>query len=81
MQYFAHERGTFIAYYALFLAGSNFVAPVISGFINDGQGWEWVLVSTNSDTSSSTDSWAALVCHLQRNRIRHLPVLHGGNKV
>ncbi|KAG4283268.1 hypothetical protein FPRO06_09941 [Fusarium proliferatum] len=41
--YFAHERGTFIAYYALFLAGSNFVAPVISGFINDGQGWEWVL--------------------------------------
>ncbi|KAF4434491.1 transporter HOL1 [Fusarium acutatum] len=41
--YFAHERGTYIGYYALFLAGSNFVAPVISGFINDGQGWEWVL--------------------------------------
>ncbi|PNP76188.1 hypothetical protein FNYG_10477 [Fusarium nygamai] len=41
--YFAHERGTYIAYYALFLGGSNFVAPVISGFINDGQGWEWVL--------------------------------------
>ncbi|KAF5556092.1 transporter HOL1 [Fusarium napiforme] len=43
--YFAHERGTYIAYYALFLGGSNFVAPVISGFINDGQGWEWVLSS------------------------------------
>ncbi|KAF5983216.1 transporter HOL1 [Fusarium coicis] len=41
--YFAHERGTYIAYYALFLGGLNFVAPVISGFINDGQGWEWVL--------------------------------------
>uniref|UniRef100_A0A0D2XY38 Major facilitator superfamily (MFS) profile domain-containing protein n=1 Tax=Fusarium oxysporum (strain Fo5176) TaxID=660025 RepID=A0A0D2XY38_FUSOF len=41
--YFAHERGTYIAYYALFLGGANFVAPVISGFINDGQGWEWVL--------------------------------------
>ncbi|KAF5589020.1 major facilitator superfamily transporter [Fusarium subglutinans] len=41
--YFAHERGTYIAYYALFLGGSNCVAPVISGFINDGQGWEWVL--------------------------------------
>lgn len=31
--------------YALFLTGSNFVAPLIAGFINDGQGWKWVLVS------------------------------------
>lgn len=30
--------------YALFLAGSNFFAPLISGFINDGQGWKWVLI-------------------------------------
>lgn len=30
--------------YALFLAGSNFLAPIFSGFINDGQGWQWVLV-------------------------------------
>jgi hypothetical protein len=30
--------------YALFLAGSNFFAPLISGFVNDGQGWRWVLV-------------------------------------
>ncbi|KAJ6437914.1 hypothetical protein O9K51_09336 [Purpureocillium lavendulum] len=41
--YFTHERGKNVALYALFLAGSNFVAPVISGFINDGQGWQWVL--------------------------------------
>ncbi|KIX02991.1 uncharacterized protein Z518_06541 [Rhinocladiella mackenziei CBS 650.93] len=41
--YFTHERGTYVGVYALFLAGSNFFAPVISGFINDGQGWEWVL--------------------------------------
>ena len=43
-QYFTHERGTYIAVYALFLAGSNFLAPILSGFINDGQGWKWVLV-------------------------------------
>ncbi|KAF5548556.1 transporter HOL1 [Fusarium phyllophilum] len=48
--YFAHERGTYVAYYALFLGGSNFVAPVISGFINDGQGWEWVLVNVVNGT-------------------------------
>ncbi|KAH7126064.1 major facilitator superfamily domain-containing protein [Dactylonectria macrodidyma] len=41
--YFTHERGTYVGLYALFLAGSNFLAPVISGFINDGQGWQWVL--------------------------------------
>lgn len=26
------------------LAGSSFLAPVFAGFINDGQGWQWVLV-------------------------------------
>ncbi|KAJ3548378.1 hypothetical protein NM208_g1037 [Fusarium decemcellulare] len=41
--YFTHERGTYVGLYALFLVGSNFLAPVISGFINDGQGWQWVL--------------------------------------
>ena len=41
--YFQHERGTYIALYALLLAGSNFFAPIISGFIADGQGWQWVL--------------------------------------
>ena len=41
--YFQHERGTYIALYALLLAGSNFFAPIISGFIADSQGWQWVL--------------------------------------
>ncbi|KAH9949168.1 major facilitator superfamily domain-containing protein [Amylocystis lapponica] len=41
--FFAHERGTFIGIYTLFLFGSNFFAPLISGFIYDGQGWHWVM--------------------------------------
>lgn len=44
MKYFTHERGTYIAVYGFALAGSNFLAPVLAGFINDGQGWQWVLV-------------------------------------
>lgn len=28
--------------YAFMLAGSNFVAPIMAGFINDGQGWKWL---------------------------------------
>ncbi|KAK4542452.1 hypothetical protein LTR36_006704 [Oleoguttula mirabilis] len=48
--YFQHERGTYIALYALLLAGSNFFAPVIAGFIADGQGWKWVLY------------WCAIFC-------------------
>ncbi|KAL8717889.1 MAG: hypothetical protein Q9225_004914 [Loekoesia sp. 1 TL-2023] len=41
--YFTHERGTYIAVYGFFLAASNFLAPLFAGFINDGQGWKWVL--------------------------------------
>ncbi|KAF2474854.1 MFS general substrate transporter [Lindgomyces ingoldianus] len=48
--YFSHERGRYIGLYALLLAGSNFFAPIISGFINDGQGWQWVLY------------WCAIFC-------------------
>lgn len=40
--YFAHERGTYLALYAFALVGSNYFAPVIAGFINDGQGYKWV---------------------------------------
>jgi MFS family permease len=36
--YYTHERGTYIGLYAFTLAGSNFLAPVLAGFINDGQG-------------------------------------------
>lgn len=48
--YFTHERGQYMAIYALFLAGSNFSAPIIAGFITDGQGWKWVLY------------WCAIFC-------------------
>ena len=44
LQWFTHERGTYISIYALALLGSNFLAPILSGFINDGQSWGWVLV-------------------------------------
>ncbi|KAI1146109.1 major facilitator superfamily domain-containing protein [Nemania diffusa] len=40
--FFAHERGTYLGWYAWTLAGSNFFAPVICGFINDGIGYRWV---------------------------------------
>ncbi|KAI9740486.1 MAG: hypothetical protein M1834_005066 [Cirrosporium novae-zelandiae] len=40
--YFAHERGFYMGLYSLMLVGSNFIAPIITGFINDGQGWHWV---------------------------------------
>ncbi|KAI2610748.1 putative MFS transporter [Hypoxylon fragiforme] len=40
--FFAHERATFMGWYAFTLAGSNFFAPVICGFINDGVGYRWV---------------------------------------
>ncbi|KAF2488544.1 MFS general substrate transporter [Lophium mytilinum] len=69
--YFTHERGTYIGLYALLLAGSNFLAPVFAGFINDGQGWEWVLY------------WCAIFCGIgfvflfflmeETNYIRHTP--------
>ncbi|KAF2737874.1 MFS general substrate transporter [Polyplosphaeria fusca] len=48
--YFTHERGRYLGLYALLLAGSNFFAPVIAGFINDAMGWEWVLY------------WCAIFC-------------------
>ncbi|KAH7928431.1 MFS general substrate transporter [Leucogyrophana mollusca] len=47
--FFAHERGTYIGLYTLFLFGSNYFAPLIAGFIYNGQGWHWVMY------------WAAIV--------------------
>jgi len=32
----------YMGLYAFFLAGSNYFAPVICGFIADNQGWKWV---------------------------------------
>lgn len=43
--HFTHNRGSYMTLYAFFLAGSNYVAPVFAGFIADGQGWRWVLVT------------------------------------
>ncbi|KAI9934478.1 hypothetical protein MW887_000092 [Aspergillus wentii] len=40
--YFTHERGTYMGLYAFCLAGSNYFAPVICGFIAQYQGWQWV---------------------------------------
>ena len=40
--FFSHERGTYMGVYAFVLAGSNFFAPIICGFINEGQGYKWV---------------------------------------
>jgi len=40
--FFAHERGTFMGVYAFVLAGSNFFAPIICGFINEKAGYKWV---------------------------------------
>ncbi|KAM3467934.1 hypothetical protein MY5147_008432 [Beauveria neobassiana] len=39
--YFAHERGTYMGWYAFMLAGSNYLAPVLCGFISDGLGFRW----------------------------------------
>lgn len=50
--FFAHERGTYIGWYMLVLCGSNFVAPLIAGFMNDAYGWHWV------------QHWAALILAL-----------------
>jgi MFS family permease len=41
--FFAHERGSYMAVYALMLFGSNFIAPFLAGFILDGAGWHWVM--------------------------------------
>lgn len=40
--FFAHERATYMGWYAWALAGSNFFAPIICGFINDAMGYKWV---------------------------------------
>jgi MFS family permease len=40
--YFTHERGTYMGIYSFTLAGSNYFAPIICGFIAERQGWQWV---------------------------------------
>lgn len=43
--YFSHQRGTYMAVYAVTLYGAGFLGPILGGFINDRQGWKWVQVS------------------------------------
>lgn len=41
-QYFTHERGTYMSFYALALIGGSSIGPIIAGFISDGIGFQWV---------------------------------------
>ena len=41
--YFTHERGRYMAIYTMSIIGGVYIAPIIFGFVNDGQGWKWVL--------------------------------------
>lgn len=43
-KFFTHERGLYMAVYAVSLAYSNNLAPLLMGFINDGQNLEWTFV-------------------------------------
>ena len=38
--FFAHERGNYMGLYALFLFGSNALAPLIAGFVANSLGWK-----------------------------------------
>ncbi|KAK4501455.1 hypothetical protein PRZ48_007264 [Zasmidium cellare] len=40
--FFQHERGKYMAIYAVALGLGNFLSPVLCGFIADGAGWQWV---------------------------------------
>lgn len=66
-QFFTHERGKFIALYALALGYSNGIAPLIMGFINDGQGYQWVFVSPyfpieKTNKLIGQQYWCAIFC-------------------
>lgn len=41
--FFAHERGTWMSSYVLVLFESNFIAPLIAGWLNDAIGWRWTM--------------------------------------
>lgn len=45
--WFAHERPKYLAWYGFTLSVSGKLAPMLAGFINDGQDWRWVLVRKN----------------------------------
>lgn len=41
--FFEHERGTYIGIYSVALGTSNFMAPMLSGFVADAIGWKWAI--------------------------------------
>ena len=81
-QHFTHNRGSYIALYGFFLAGSSFLAPILAGFINDGQGWKWVLVMALTSVRWSASLHGVV---LVRNPLcrwsRFSLFLHGRNKL
>lgn len=40
---FAHQRGSWLSAYVLTLFESNFIAPLIAGWLNDAIGWRWTM--------------------------------------
>ncbi|KAF2220357.1 major facilitator superfamily domain-containing protein [Elsinoe ampelina] len=40
--YYAHERGTRLAYYVFGLAFGSLVGPICAGYMVTSQGWEWI---------------------------------------
>lgn len=56
--FFEHERATYMGIYACALYGSNYLAPLVAGFINENSantpvgGWRWVIF------------WATIFCSL-----------------
>ncbi|KAG7768411.1 hypothetical protein KL931_003017 [Ogataea haglerorum] len=41
--FFEHERATYMGVYSVALFGSNYMAPMLSGFVRDGLGWKWAI--------------------------------------
>lgn len=41
--WFEHDRGRWMSLYAVSLIISNLIAPLVAGFILEGQSWEWVI--------------------------------------
>jgi MFS family permease len=40
--FFAHDRGFYMGLYAFVLFGSNYLAPLMAGWMTEAMGWRWV---------------------------------------
>lgn len=84
--FFEHERATYMGIYACSLYGSNYLAPLVAGFINENTahlsvgGWRWVLF------------WAVIFCGVSfvflfffmeetNYERRHVPVNSDGSEL